>query len=216
MSIISNDHINGRTETYEDEQRSKKCVEVTMDWLIEEDMTIKGYHYETWDKIRDDRYFQREIPGYESNEKFGIISDSPTIVLVSDENPYKEWYVVLTIEDKFQKTDGSAIERVKNFNYFFEKLTRNSDVCPYIYFFAGPMVAKDIMERKFRQALPDTDKYGNVYKRTFTDKHTPYKDERWNLFYAQVERFTFEQKIAIVKEVVSECYRYYKEKLGQK
>lgn len=215
----------GSEETDKDERNSKECIFEIFE-KCQEDYPIKGYGYRLVDKIRDDRVYKRDIKGYEGNATYGIMPDGKAIILENNKDPMKEWYLFLSIEDKFQKTDGNAIERAaKNFIVMYEKVTRNSDVCPYVIFCSGEAFVDECGNKsnyfnaKWRQILPDTNVDNDVIIRHYDDPHTPFKNGKdlWNLLYIQNDRFTYEDKLKyLIEEVVNPSYEYFKEKLEKK
>lgn len=103
------------------------------------------------------------------------------------------FHVVLTGEDKYQDTQGNAIERLaKNLN-MVAKMCKHEGICPYAVFAAGDL-ATDYMMGKFMEMCPFDEYRGKAVLYDKDSKHTSFKTERWNRFYFSQERFSREKR----------------------
>jgi len=211
----------GTEETGEDENNSKECINEIYLYLMVHH-PIKGYTYRIYENIPERMYYERDcadnLSEYTSNNK--VEPDIPAICLQSDDNP-KDFYLVVSGDDKFQKTGGNAIERnMKNHRGVFEeKVCFNVDICPYVIFCCGESFIDENGEydgyfmAKFRQMFPYV-RHGKAHVWSPDDKHSSFKNE-WNRIYFKRERFTKEEKIEILKDVALNSVEYYKSFLGK-
>ena len=206
----------GSEETCKDEATSKACMKVIYDSLNGKEL-IKGYHLElNYGKVLMEIFskkFNLSTPTWMNGH--GIDPDIPTLFLVSNDNP-NEKHVLCTGDDKYQNSGGNAIERVaKNYNFFLNYLTYNSDINPYVVFCCGGSFLNENNEPKsyFWAKLLQTFKFTkdgkpNIFWSFYSD-HSSDKNN-WNQLYIQRERFTAEQKINILLNVINESIEYYK------
>lgn len=206
----------GSEETCKDEAISKACMKVIFNFLNEKDL-IKGYHLElNSSKVLMDIYskkFNLDTPSWMLGH--GVDPDIPTLFLVSNDNP-NEKHVLCTGDDKYQNTGGNAIERVaKNYNFFLNYLTYGTDINPYVIFCCGGSFLNESNEPKsyFWAKLLQTFKFTKEGKPnifwSFNSNHSSDKNN-WNQLYVQRERFTVEQKIEVLLNVINESIEYYK------
>ena len=213
----------GTIETNRDENISKACAEELF-LLLRDEYYIKGYTYKIYfDGIPEHICYERDNKSYKEEwGKHKICTDIPTIVLEKDDEP-SQFYIVLSGDDKFQETGGNAIER-SNKNHrgvFEEKMCDNADIVPYVIFCSGKSFVNEninnIVENdnelnnyffsKLRQMMPYNFNWDKL------NCHSSYK-YKWNRLYVKKERFTREEKMAILEDVVKESYEYYKQKLN--
>lgn len=206
----------GTEETCLDEKNSVECALEVFQFL-KIHKPIKGWSYRILeDGVSEEMYYKRdgaEIPtGFKAHK---IVPDIPTIIIVENNNPYN-FYVILSGDDKYQETDGNAIERnSKNHRGVFEeKMCYNTSINPYVIFCAGPgffeedgITTNDYFDSKFRQMFPYT-RNGKPYIWTKNNPHNSLK-QMWNQLYLQLQRFTKEQKIEILKNVALQSVEYY-------
>lgn len=209
----------GTEATYQDEKNSVECVESIFSYL-DIHRPINGFRFRLLYSIPESLYYNRdcdfnilkEIRNSKSTHK--ITPDLPTIILQEIANP-KNFYVVLSGDDKFQKTGGNAIERaVKNWRCVFEeKMCFNSAIVPYVIFCYGKSFIDDnnnytpYFEAKWRQMMPYIYE-GKPIKYDYNLPHSSFKT-KWNQLYIQREDFTIEQKYEILKNVACEAVDYY-------
>lgn len=212
----------GTEKTDLDERISVECSREIYQYLVLNE-PINGWGYRILeDGVYEYMYYKRDGVDISDIGLNKIKPDIPTIILYELNNP-DNFYVILSGDDKYQETEGNAIER-SNKNHrgvFEEKMCFNSDINPYVIFCTGPaFFGKDesklseYFESKFRQMLPYT-RNGKAYKWNKDIPHSSFK-QSWNQLYLQKERFTKEQKIKILKEVAMESVRYYKNRLEYK
>lgn len=207
----------GTEETCRDENYSFECSRKVYQYL-KVNKPINGWRYMIMEEgVPETLYYKRDGVSIPSDFKeHKIIPDIPTIILLDNDNP-NNFYVVLSGDDKYQETDGNAIER-SNKNHrgvFEEKMCYNTSINPYVIFCSGTAFFKDdgitpndYFESKFRQMLPYT-KNGLPYIWNRNEPHSSLK-QKWNQLYLQKERFTKEQKYEILKTVAVESVDYYK------
>lgn len=198
----------GEKETCIDENNSKMCVWRIFD-LLRLHYPINGYTYKIYEDVPMYLPWQRDGGNItEAMRKACIQPDLPTIILQKNDNPLI-FYVVLSGDDKSQKTKGNAIERAnKNHRAFFEeKMCNNSDIVPYVLFCSGEaFITKKgtttdyIVECKLKQMMP--------YGWESNAPHTSFK-KKWNQVYLKRERFTYEEKFEILKNIAEESVKYY-------
>jgi hypothetical protein len=207
----------GTEETCRDENYSIECAREVFQYLKLHE-PIKGWRYMIIeDGIPETMYYKRD--GVPIPEGFGvhkICPDIPTIILSNVDNP-DDFYTVLSGDDKYQETNGNAIER-SNKNHrgvFEEKMCYNSSINPYVILCSGSaffdedgVTPNDYFESKFRQMFPYT-KNGKPYIWSRNDPHNSSK-QMWNQLYLQRERFTKEQKLDILKSVAMQSVKYYR------
>jgi hypothetical protein len=207
----------GSIETCNDEINSKECAMEIFNYLVV-NHPIDGYTYKILESgVPEYLPYKRDNPKdyevYDDMKKHKIVPDIPCIILQEDENP-DNFYVILTGDDKYQETEGNAIERMgKNHRSFFEeKMCNNSDIVPYVVFCSGGAFLNEKNEfssyfaSKFRQMMP----YTNTW--SYNKPHSAYK-RRWNLVFVQRTRFSFDEKMRILKNVALQSVNYYSELL---
>lgn len=216
----------GSYETVIDEEISKKCVNEIYQKL-QVNYPIPGWEYRLLERIPEMMYYERDINlTDEKTQKYlnenvkghNIEPDLPTIVLREKKN-HKNFVVVLSGDDKYQDTQGNAIER-SNKNHravFEEKMCANSDIVPYVILCSGPAFVdedgnyRDYLLAKIRQMMPYNINDGRPGIWTPDNKISIYK-RNWNLFFMQRERFTYEQQYEILSKVAFSAVEYYKNK----
>lgn len=207
----------GTEETCLDENNSIECAREIWKYLKLNE-PIKGWSYRILeDGVPETMYYEREgvsIP--EGFKVHRIIPDIPTIILQENKNE-KNFYVVLSGDDKYQETGGNAIER-SNKNHrgvFEEKMCDNCSINPYVIFCAGSaffekdgITINGYFESKFRQMFHYR-RNGKPHIWSINEPHSSSK-QMWNQLYLQRDRFTKEQKYDILKNVALESVKYYK------
>ena len=207
----------GSEETCRDEYFSVDCAREVFQYL-KLYQPIKGWRYLIMeDGIPERMYYERDgVQLPEGFKEHKIKPDIPTIIIVEVNNP-KNFYVILSGDDKYQETNGNAIERnSKNHRGVFEeKMCYNTDINPYVIMCAGSaffeedgITPNEYFEAKFRQMFPYT-RNGKPYIWSRNDPHNS-KKNMWNRLYLQLERFTKEQKLDIFKTVAMQSVKHYK------
>lgn len=214
----------GQEGTFIDENNSVSCANEIYQYLLCHE-PIKGWEYRILNHgVPEIMYYEREgadnLGEYEEElRKHRVRTDVPTIILQEKTNP-RNFYVVLSGEDKYQATKGNAIERfTKNFNFFHNGMTCNSNINPYVLFCSGcAFFEKDkvstgrLLESKIRESITIRNGCGNLHVWNRNDEHSSEK-HKWNRVYIQYKRFTKEQKLEILMEVALDSVNHYRKKI---
>ena len=146
------------------------------------------------------------------NYHFKYLSSLSEKYVYEHNDDEKKWFLVATVEDKKQdSTNGNAIERyTKNFNFFFNDVSLNNQIAPYILFCKGSFVnddgtINDFLHSKLRISIPKVPP-------TLWDVRNPNTSfkNNWNRVYMKKDSFTKEEKYSILLETVIESINYYK------
>lgn len=209
----------GTFETEKTEKESVECVNEIYNMLINDPKyQFENYEYKILDKLNTKMGARRDNPNYvcDETDKHYIIPDSPTIILLDKKNP-KNFYMVLTCEDKYQKTMGNAIERLgKNFNLINNSFCSNVSILPYIFFYSGKAFFKNnsfntFIEQKLYSIFINLG--GNIYEWSAKNVKSIHK-KNWNLCYFKKDSFTIDEKRAILKENIEKIIAFYKTMLS--
>lgn len=200
----------GSLESKKDEETSVEVMNEIFEYICN-NYSINGYRFKYIDKISEKLVYKRN--NIKFNEKIKthyIIPDGGIILLVNNENE-NDFHLLLSCENKSQKTKGNACERYsKNFNFFWNHFTKTIDINPYVIFFNGSFVKEDgsfddFLLSKLRISLPNND---IIWDNELP--HTSFK-QRWNRIYLKREEFTKEEKKDILYKVLENSINYYSE-----
>lgn len=202
--ILKKDNI---IEIKQDEELTRKCM---YDVFIHCSLTYNfdGYSFVYNKKVNEKTIY--DICGYDTNgiDNHDIEPDGGVIFLVNDKN-INEKYLILSSEDKKQDSNGNACERfTKNFNFFYNYVTNNIDINPYVLFFRGSFINDDntvnkFLHSKIRISLPKTSVIWNV-----NNTNTSFKC-KWNRIYMKRNAFNEEEKYNILLTTAIESIKYY-------
>jgi hypothetical protein len=200
----------GSIESRNDEEISKLCMLEILEYC-HLNFHFENYHFKYLSSLSEKYVYEHNGFICENINNHKIVPDGGIILLVNNDDE-KKWFLVATVEDKKQdSTNGNAIERyTKNFNFFFNDVSLNNQIAPYILFCKGSFVnddgtINDFLHSKLRISIPKIPP-------TLWDVRNPNTSFKncWNRVYMKKDSFTKEEKYSILLETVIESINYYK------
>lgn len=198
----------GSEETKQDEEITKICMDEIFEYCCV-NFNFENYHFRRMDSLSEKYVYKHNGFNCDELDNHRVVPDGGVILLVNNENE-NIWFLIASAEDKYQQTNGNAIERyTKNFNFFYNDVTMHSPLLPYILFCKGSFIDDDgsvnnFLHSKIRISIPKT--YPVIWN--VNNPNTSFK-ERWNRIYMKKESFTKEEKYNVLLNTVLESIKHY-------